>query len=506
MNEDIRSDSHTPVGMATVDSGLSVVPHESEDDLRSQSIKEKPFKEPNYTILTDTEKYAMLILLSISGVWSSISGSIYFPALPILTEKFNVTPAIANILVVTYLIFQGIGPTFIAFFADTYGRRPCVVACLLVYCAICVVISQTNVYWLLAVLRCVQAASIAPLIAVSTGAAGDIYEIYERGKFVGLILGLQLVGQGFGPLIGAFIVHGFSWRGIFIFLAIGSGVVFIIALFILPETNRSLVGNLSIPPKHIINKLPILRIPYFKNRLTNESSTLRKNSSSWKLLLMPYKILIKKDVFLALIPAGMQFTVWTMSLTTIATSLDKTYHYPITTIGLCYIPSGIGTVLGSVITGRLIDLNYAKKYKNYMSVYGHLSPEERPKFDLILARLELCIVSTILLILFSVVFGWCLQYRVNIAPILISAFIISYCSVALLSALTTLLVDMFPGHGSALTSCVNLMRCLLGAVGIGVLQDMVDSMGEGGCYTLMAGFCLISGLVFQLTCTKKGKI
>ena len=124
---------------------------------------------------------------------------------------------------------------------------------------------------------------------------------------------------------------------------------------------------------------------------------------------------------------------------------------------------------------------------------------ERPMFNIRKVRLELCVFTTVSLICFSIIFGWCLQYRVNIAPILIAAFVISFCSVAQLSAITTLLVDMYPGQASALTSCVNFVRCILAAVGIGVLQNMVNAMGEGGTYTLMAGFCLIAEAVLYYT-------
>ena len=452
-------------------------------------------REVPYSVLTKVEKYAMSFLLSSNGIWSSVSLSIFFPALPSLTKEFNITLDVANLSIVGYLLLQGISPAILAFFSDTYGRRPCILFCVIGYTAVCIALSQTNVFWLMAVLRCIQAAAIAPMVAITTGSVGDFSRVSERGTFVGFVQGIQ----SDGAVIGAALVHSYSWRGIFVFLAIGSGSVAIISLFLLPETNRAIVGNMSVPATRIINKLPIASLPCFKARLSNDVDTLLASNSSFGRILAPFKIMMRKDVLVALIPAGFQYTVWTMTLTSLSTTLELKYKYSMIHIGICYIPSGIATVLGSLVAGRVLDWNYKRRKAAHDAKYVNLDEHERPGFNIRKVRLELCIFTTVSLITFSIVFGWCLQYRVNIAPILIAAFVISFCSVAQLSAITTLLVDMYPGQGSALTSCVNFVRCILAAIGIGVLQNMVNAMGEGGTYTLMAGFCLIAEAVLYLT-------
>ncbi|KAK6458995.1 multidrug resistance transporter [Scheffersomyces xylosifermentans] len=476
-------------------------------DLENQPLanasSDKTSDEAPYSILTSREKYAMIVMLSCGGIWSTLSSSIYFPALPILSEKFEVSASIVNVSVVAYLLFQGITPSLLAVPADAYGRRPFIISCLLCYAATCVGLSRTNVYWLLAFLRCVQAASISPIIAISGGVVGDICTRAERGSYVGIMGGIQLVGQGFGALVGSGVVSGFGWRGVFVFLAIGSGAALIVVTIMMPETNRKIVGNLSVPPKRIINKSPATKI-WLRSRLTNDVSTIAPPTSID--MLGPYKIFFQKKVFFSLLPAGFQFTTWTMSLTTLSTSLEAKYGFSVIKVGLCYLAPGMGTLFGAIFTGKLLDFIYARRKAAYDKKYEHIDPSNRPPFDIFTTRIQFVIYPTILLIMFSVVFGWCLQNRVNLAPILISAFVISFCAVAFMSSLNTLLVDMFPGQSSAATSCLNLMRCLLGAAGVGALQSMVDAMGEGGTYTLMAGFCLLtSGLFFYLAARGRKK-
>ncbi len=72
--------------------------------------------------------------------------------------------------------------------ADHWGRRPIFLACMLVLSLACVGLAlvPTDAYWLLMVLRCLQAAGSASTIALGAGVIGDIATRAERGGFFGL--------------------------------------------------------------------------------------------------------------------------------------------------------------------------------------------------------------------------------------------------------------------------------------------------------------------------------
>lgn len=102
-----------------------------------------------------------------------------------IASAFNKSVELINLTVTVYMILQGIckshiyshelgtllclpAPMFWGTLADRWGRRPMFLACMLVLSLSCVGLAlvPTNAYWLLMVLRCVQAAGSASTIAL----------------------------------------------------------------------------------------------------------------------------------------------------------------------------------------------------------------------------------------------------------------------------------------------------------------------------------------------------
>lgn len=209
-----------------------------------------------YTLLSYGQKWGMVAVLTMCGFWSSLGSPIYYPALRQLEKEFNVDENMINITVVVYLMFQGIAPTVCGGLADCYGRRPIILGGMLVYVVASIGLARAPSYGVIMFLRCVQSIGISPTIAISSGVVGDFTLKHERGTFVGATSGFVLLGQCFGSLIGAVLTARWDWRSIFWFLTIGCGTCFIIAFLILPETKRTIAGNLSVRPKRFINRAP----------------------------------------------------------------------------------------------------------------------------------------------------------------------------------------------------------------------------------------------------------
>lgn len=466
---------------------------DKDPEAMSEHLQSTHKNEPDFTVFAHAERILLMLTLSLIGFWSTISSPIYFPAIPTVSKAFHVLPSVSNISVVAYLVFQGIAPAFTTSLAGHIGIRPVLCASVTCYVGVCIAISQTNVFWLLAVLRCFQAALIAPVIAIGSGVLGDVCTRANRGSFIGTVSGCQLIGNSFGALIGAALISGFNtWRAIFVFLAIGGGVTMIYAFIFLPETSRLIVGNGSVVPKYIINRAPLSFIPFFGRRFTNEYSTLTERRKFR--LFKSFEIMGHIDTILVLAPAGMVFASWTVMLTTMSSLLEEApYNYSVMHVGIVYIPQGIATLVTSLSVGATLNWYYRRRLNQCLE-RSHLQELEGGDFNIIQVRLDICVIPIFVNAAGLLIFGWCMHFHKHISLIFISTTMVSFSLALMISCVTTVLVDMFPDSAHSLALSLNVMRCLLSALFVGVLDKMEATMTVGGTFTFLAGLCLLSAI------------
>jgi len=66
---------------------------------------------PPYTIFSKNKKRFIIFMAMMAGFFSPFSANIYFPALNDIAADLNVTNALVNLTLTTYMIFQGLAPT-----------------------------------------------------------------------------------------------------------------------------------------------------------------------------------------------------------------------------------------------------------------------------------------------------------------------------------------------------------------------------------------------------------
>lgn len=477
-----------------------------------------------YSRFTQYQKYGLVAQCAFTGFFSSIAGAIYYPALTIIENQFHITEEQANISIVVYFLFQGITPSIMGSMADTYGRRPIVITSVFVYCCACIGLACAQNYSQLIGLRCLQAAGIAPVIAINSGICGDYTTKKERGGYVGYVSGFVVIGFAFGSLIGAGLAATWSWRAIFWFLVIGSGTCLISTIIFLPETKRTIVGNGSITPKNYINKAPALSIPTIRRSLhldnpDYESLETMKKTKDIAIL----GILRNRQILILLTVAAIQYSCWTTHQAALTTVLSKKYHLGVTKIGLCYLPNGICSLISMVGCGRYLNYSYKKevlKYQNWLNaqkqqllidynndmqqVENKISNDPYYSFNICRARLRPGLVTLLLSNAGYIAYGWCIEVKAPLASILVTSGFGSLFSSCILTMATTLCVDVFPSLSSTASGCLNLFRCITSAIFIACLDKMVKKMNYGGVFTFMGCLSISSSLLLLLV-IKDGK-
>ncbi|KAG8855703.1 hypothetical protein FRB96_006747 [Tulasnella sp. 330] len=447
-----------------------------------------------YSAFSQSTKWLIVCLGGLAAIFSPISSNIFVPAIPTLAHDFNKSNEKISLAVTIYLIFQAITPSFFGSMSDSFGRRPVYIGTMVLYMGanIGLACMPTDAYWLLLVLRALQATGGSAVVSIGAGAVADVAEPRERGKFMSIFQCGAMIGPAFGPLLGGVFASTLGWRAIFWFLTISTGIVLVPLIFLLPETLRSIVGDGSIPPP-AFNASPMMLIK--RQRTVKRAQERGENINEEKIERPPKKkyqplsaflILFTPEITLIFIFVSFMYLEFYCVLTVYSTALTNTYHLTELQIGLCYLPSGLGSVVSSIINGRQIDYYYRKEEQRVGGDYRKKGDE----FRIELTRLRCIFPFLACFLVASTSLGWCLQAKAPLAATLVVNFFIGL-GTGTINTATVYGQDIKVGQGGAVSASLNLVRCLFGAVGTAIIQVLYNSLGAGWTFVLLSGLCVL---------------
>lgn len=187
----------------------------------------------------------------------------------------------------------------------------------------------------------------------------------------------------------------------------------------------------------------------------------------------------------------MHYTNWYVVLTAQSTELSEAYGFSTKNIGMTYLASGVGVILSSVVTGRIMQFSYYRECR-YQPV------------NIYKARLGYSFYASGLEVAPTLVFGWCLHTHQTFYVPVIMTIMVSVGAAFYLSTTSAILVDLFLGDSAASQSCNNLARCLICAGGIAAVESMMKAMTVRGCFTFMAGLCCLSSFCCVIVIQRYG--
>lgn len=402
-----------------------------------------------------------------------------------------------NLTVTSYLIFQGLAPSLWGPISDVKGRRTAYMLTFLVFLGACIGLAEIKNYATLIVLRCLQSTGSASTIAIGSGVIGDITTRAERGGYMGIFQAGLLVPVAIGPVIGGAIAGSLGWKAIFWFLAIYSGVFLCLLIVLLPETLRSIVKNGSQLPSNLLTRYPLKF--YRKKSKVNwqrEASTDQFAPKKHVDIFGPLKILLSNHAAPIIIFLAIYYGVWQMSITAMSSLFESRYNLTEVQIGLTFIANGVGSMVGTLITGKILDKDYRRvkaKYEASLDTERRESTQEE-NFPLEKARLRLVPTFSLLQCLSILLFGWAIQHphKVHIAVPIVSTFITGWTAISTQSLIMTYLVDIFHDRSAAASASLNLARCLFAAGGTSFIMPMIDGVGVGVAFTICAAVQVVA--------------
>lgn len=160
-----------------------------------------------YHIFSQYTKLFLVYIASATASLSGLSSNIYFPALVDIAnvsifrdlydqmtvahaqQDLGISHTTVGFSITTYLLAQGLAPSFWGPLADLYGRRSILIATLTLYLASNVALGLVQNAPMLLVFRAFQGAGSSSTIALGAGIIADLASPKERGGYLGLFSG-----------------------------------------------------------------------------------------------------------------------------------------------------------------------------------------------------------------------------------------------------------------------------------------------------------------------------
>ncbi|KAB8261258.1 major facilitator superfamily domain-containing protein [Aspergillus pseudonomiae] len=444
-----------------------------------------------YCSLSERRKISVMLTASFSGIISPISASIYYPALPSLAKDMHVSISLINLTITTYLILQGISPSFTGSFSDVYGRRIAYIFCFTTYIGANIGLALQSDYAALMVLRCVQAAGSSGTIAIGSAVVADISTRAERGRYIAYATMGTTLGPAVGPVIGGLLDHFLGWRWVFWFLVILGGFNFALILVTCPETCRAVVGNGSIPPAKWNRPLWAM----LKESLRPQSHQVEKRvdyetlekSKTRPNPLTSVRITLEKEGGLILIYGALLYAGYMIILSTLTSQLESEYGFNSIQVGLCYLPLGVGSMTSRWSAGPLLDWNFKREAKIQNLPIVKNRQQDIRDFNIEKARLTITVPFVYAACLFLLAYGWVMRYQTHLAVPLVLLFFSGHLTTGAFSTLSTLIVDIHRQSAATAVAANNLFRCLLAAGATAFATPLIDRIGIGWTTTFIVG-------------------
>ncbi|KAL3489228.1 major facilitator superfamily domain-containing protein [Aspergillus germanicus] len=327
-------------------------------------------------------KDAVLIAVGFYSFLSAALNPILATGFPDIAEAFGATLQQISFTIGIYMLGLGVGALVWCPTATLYGRRPVYLAAALLLMASCAWAAVSPSYASLILSRLLQGLAATPGELLVSVTVSEIFHPQERGFRLGIYMSLIAAGKSLSPLIGAGVIQGLGWRWVMWLAMIASGICFLFLVVFARETywaRSTATQSPLLAPRHPGEVYTDdLRIsPPVRFRQTMVICNGRLYGGSWlSLASRPFHLLRSPPLLFSAVVYALSLGWIAVLAETIAHLFQTVNGYGFTPVqtGLLYISPLIGTIVGSVVGGKISDLlACAKAYRND----GIYEPESR---------------------------------------------------------------------------------------------------------------------------------
>ena len=427
------------------------------------------------------KKWLATITVSLFTFISPVSSSMIAPALENLKDDLKIPDSqdlALQLALSSFLLAFALGPLFLGPLSEIFGRR--------------IVLQISNLWYAVFNLACGFSTNLPEIIAfrflsglggsaplgIGGGVLGDIWLPQERGKAMALYSLMPLLGPALGPIAGAFIAQGTTWRWVFYSTSLVACAIQVLGFFFLKET----YGAALLARK----KKELIKITGNKELHTEFDTPNRKMSTHLGTAFKrPFKLLLTQPIVQVLaLYIGFVYGVLYLVLSTFPLLWTSPVFYGESTgiAGLNYISLGLGFFVGTQIAAKTAD----RIYKSLKAKNGDVGKSE--------FRVPLMFPGAIMVPIGLLIYGWSAQHRVFWLVPNIGTAIFAAGNQLVFQNCQTYIVDAYTRYAASAIAATALFRSLGGFAFPLFAPAMYKALGYGWGNSVLAFAGIAIGL------------
>jgi len=180
--------------------------------------------------------WAVALLIGLTAI-APLAIDMFLPSMPTMAEEFDVSASIMQLAVTLFLLSFAASQLVYGSASDRYGRRPVLIAGLLLFIAGGALSLFAQSAEMLILGRIVQGIGGGAGPAIGRAMVLDVFGRERAARVMAYMTIATPLAPAIAPVIGGVLQDAFNWRSVFVVL-IGIGVFLLVAYrVLLPETN-----------------------------------------------------------------------------------------------------------------------------------------------------------------------------------------------------------------------------------------------------------------------------
>lgn len=184
---------------------------------------------------TDLSRTRLLVVLGALSAFGPLCFDMYLPGLPRLTEDLGASQAGGQLSLSLCMLGLGLGQVVVGPLSDQLGRKPPMVAGVLLFTVACFACALTPNLPFLLVARILAGFGGGAGAVIARSMVRDLFEGQDAAHAYGVTALVFGIAPVVAPLLGALLISTVGWRGIFVALGL-CGIVLTTVASRLPET------------------------------------------------------------------------------------------------------------------------------------------------------------------------------------------------------------------------------------------------------------------------------